>query len=122
VEDLNGLETVLLSDTSKITQLDIDRSVLRAPMMGLTPVLRALARRPALTELGLRRCPLGRDEARLLRLALCNIPSLQGLALTHNTQYSRERRVGGTCSSVVPQHVHQSAKYIMEWFERYGVR
>jgi hypothetical protein len=53
--------------------------------MGLTPVLQALGRRPTLTKLRLRCCPLGRDNARLLRVALCNIPSLQSLVLTDGT-------------------------------------
>jgi Ran GTPase-activating protein (RanGAP) involved in mRNA processing and transport len=79
--DLTGLETLLLSDTSKITELDIRRFPGNLPMLGLTPVLHALARCPTLTKLGLRRCSLGRDNARLLRIALCNIPSLQSLNL-----------------------------------------
>jgi phage tail protein X len=49
-------------------------------MIGLTRVLQALARHPALTKLRLHR-HLGRDEARLLRLALCSLPSLQSLYL-----------------------------------------
>jgi hypothetical protein len=80
--DLTGLETVLLSDTSKITELDIHWLDIGLPVMGLTNVLQALARRPTLTKLGLRSCHLGRDNARLLRIALCNIPSLQSLILT----------------------------------------
>jgi Ran GTPase-activating protein (RanGAP) involved in mRNA processing and transport len=73
--DLTGLETVLLSNTSQITELDI-----------FGPhVLQALARRPTLKKLGLGSCPLNRDEARLLRVALCNTPRLQTLALTHGT-------------------------------------
>jgi hypothetical protein len=87
--DLNGLRTVLLSDKSKITELEIQifREG-RVHTMGLTYVLQALARRTALTKLGLHGlpigydgCPLSRDEARLLRMALCNISSLQSLAL-----------------------------------------
>jgi hypothetical protein len=81
--DLTGLETLLLSETSKITELYI--SVERSPIIGLTSVLHALARRPTLTKLELSCCNLGRDEARLLRLALCNIPSLQSLVLTYGT-------------------------------------
>jgi Ran GTPase-activating protein (RanGAP) involved in mRNA processing and transport len=54
-------------------------------MMGLTPILQALGRHPALTELTLRRVRLRRDEVRLLHIALCNIPSLQCLALTDST-------------------------------------
>jgi hypothetical protein len=78
--NLTGLETVLLSRTSKITELVIDWACGSQPTMGLTRVLQALARHPALTKLGLS-CPLGRDEARLLRLALCSMPSLQSLDL-----------------------------------------
>jgi Ran GTPase-activating protein (RanGAP) involved in mRNA processing and transport len=85
VGNLTGLETVLLSDTSKITELEIDRFHGGPPMMGLTPILQALGRHPALTELILRRVRLGRDEVRLLQIALCNIPNLQSLALTDST-------------------------------------
>jgi hypothetical protein len=48
VVDVTGLEALLQSETSKITELDIDRlnKSLGVPMMGLTPVLRALAQRP----------------------------------------------------------------------------
>jgi Ran GTPase-activating protein (RanGAP) involved in mRNA processing and transport len=49
--------------------------------MGLTRVLRALARHPPLTKLGIRDVRLGRNEARLLQLALRNMPSLQCLDL-----------------------------------------
>jgi hypothetical protein len=41
-------------------------------------------------ELGLRRCPFGRNEARLLHTALCNTPSLQTLAIRHGTLGSAE--------------------------------
>jgi Ran GTPase-activating protein (RanGAP) involved in mRNA processing and transport len=92
--DMTGLETLLLSNTSntsKITELDIHSFYVGRPMMlGLTPVLQALARRPTLTKLGLRRCPLGRDETRLLQMALCNIPNLQSLVLTGGTLGSAE--------------------------------
>jgi hypothetical protein len=93
---MTGLATVLQSDASKITELDIHRfyqglHVLDSteldnhlPILSFTRVLRASARHPALTKLGLRRCPLGRDETRLLRLALCNMPSLQSLDLASN--------------------------------------
>jgi Ran GTPase-activating protein (RanGAP) involved in mRNA processing and transport len=83
--DLTGLETVLLSDTSSITELDIHWSYGGLPTVGLTSVLQALARRPTLTKLALRRVRLGRDEAILLRMALCNTPSLQSLVLIRNT-------------------------------------
>jgi Ran GTPase-activating protein (RanGAP) involved in mRNA processing and transport len=83
VVDLTGLETVLLSDTSKITELDIRSGC--PPVTGLTRVLEALTQRPTLTKLGLCCCPLGCDEARLLQMALCNTPSLQSLVLTCNT-------------------------------------
>jgi hypothetical protein len=83
--DLSGIETVLLSDTSKITELEIHRFDGGPPMRGLTHVLQALTRRPTLTKLGLHSCPLGRDEARLLGMALCNIPSLQSLVLKDRT-------------------------------------
>jgi Ran GTPase-activating protein (RanGAP) involved in mRNA processing and transport len=88
--DLTGLEPVLLSDTSKITELDIQRFYGGPPIMGLTRFWQALARRPTLTKLGLRRCLLGHDNARLLRLALCNIPSLQSLVRTFSTLGSAE--------------------------------
>jgi Ran GTPase-activating protein (RanGAP) involved in mRNA processing and transport len=84
--DVTGLETVLLSDTSKIAELDLHRLYggprrRGSPVMGLTGVLKALARRPTLTKLGIRHCPLGRDEARLLLATLCNNTSLQTLVL-----------------------------------------
>ncbi len=85
VGNLTGLETLLLSDNSKITELEIDRSFYGSTIIGLTSVLHALASRPTLTKLGLRRCHLGRDEFRPLRMALRNIPSLQSLDLSHNT-------------------------------------
>jgi Ran GTPase-activating protein (RanGAP) involved in mRNA processing and transport len=88
--DLRGLEILLLSVTSKITELDIQNPYGISPMMGLRSVLQALARRPTLTKLGLNGCHLGRDEARLLRLALCNIPSLQSLDLDYNALGSAE--------------------------------
>jgi hypothetical protein len=85
VEDLTGLETVLQSKTSNITELDIDRLYyVDLPVVGLTPVLRALGCRPMFTKLGLRYYHLGRDDARLLQLALRNIPSLQTLNLACN--------------------------------------
>jgi Ran GTPase-activating protein (RanGAP) involved in mRNA processing and transport len=90
VADLNGLETVLLSDNSKITELDIDNVYECSPIRGMTHVLQALGRRPTLTKLGLRRCPLDRDKARLLRMALCNIPTLQSLILRDRTLESAE--------------------------------
>jgi Ran GTPase-activating protein (RanGAP) involved in mRNA processing and transport len=90
VVDLTGLETVLLSDTSKITELEINGVHNGRPMMGLAHVLQALGRRPTPTKLGLRFCPLGCDEVRLLRMALCNIPSLQSLDLAKNRLGSAE--------------------------------
>jgi Ran GTPase-activating protein (RanGAP) involved in mRNA processing and transport len=77
--DLTGLETLVLSDTSKITELEIDDI-----HEGLTPVLLALARHRTLTKLGLSCCALGCDEAKLLQLALFIIPSLQSLDLGSN--------------------------------------
>jgi Ran GTPase-activating protein (RanGAP) involved in mRNA processing and transport len=88
--DLTGLETLLLSNTSKITELDIHKSFASPPVMGLAHVLEALARRPTLTKLGLKGCRLGPANARLLRLALCNIPSLPSLDLTYSTLGSAE--------------------------------
>jgi Ran GTPase-activating protein (RanGAP) involved in mRNA processing and transport len=87
VEDLTGLETVLLSDTSKITELDIHNSRSSnggPPVLGLTPVLQALGGRPALTKLGLHSCRLWLNETRVLQMALCNMPSLQSLDLGSN--------------------------------------
>jgi Ran GTPase-activating protein (RanGAP) involved in mRNA processing and transport len=49
-----------------------------------------LAQRPTLTKLGLRYCPLGCDEARLLQMALFSTPSLQTLALTFSNLGSAE--------------------------------
>jgi Ran GTPase-activating protein (RanGAP) involved in mRNA processing and transport len=83
--DLTGLETLLLSENSKITELDIDKSSEGWPMIGLTSVLQALAHRPTLTKLALRRVCLLRDEARLLCMALRIFPSLQSLVLNDGT-------------------------------------
>jgi hypothetical protein len=83
--NLTGLETLLLSDNSGITELEIRKTYGGQPMLGLSRVLQALGRRPTLTKLGLHGCPLDRDEARLLRMALCNIQSLQSLVLTGGT-------------------------------------
>jgi hypothetical protein len=90
VVDLTGIETVLLSETSRITELEIDvleidMSCNSPPTMGLTRVLRALALHPALIKLVLRRCPLGHDEVGLLRMVLDNISSLHTLVLTSRT-------------------------------------
>jgi hypothetical protein len=84
VVNLDGLETVLLSDTSKITELGIHKFYGSLPIMGLTRVLQALGQHPTLTKLGLRCCPLGREEPRLLHMALCNISSFQSLDLASN--------------------------------------
>jgi Ran GTPase-activating protein (RanGAP) involved in mRNA processing and transport len=84
VVDLTRLETLLLSDTSKITELDIQRSS-RVPMMGLTRVLQALGSRPTLTKLGLHGYRLGRDDVRELGMVLCNTPSLHSLLLGEGT-------------------------------------
>jgi Ran GTPase-activating protein (RanGAP) involved in mRNA processing and transport len=85
VVDLNGLATVLQSDNSKITELEIHGSHRRHfPPCGLSRVLQALGRRPTLTKLklhGHHRGFLGRNEARLLRMALRNTPRLQTLVL-----------------------------------------
>jgi hypothetical protein len=88
--DLNGLETVLLSDNSMITELEICKSYGGPPMRGLTHVLQALGCRPTLTKLGLHGCPLDRDEARQLGMVLRETPSLQRLALTDGTLGSAE--------------------------------
>jgi Leucine-rich repeat (LRR) protein len=88
--DLTGLETLLLSDTSKITELEILRFYRGPRITGFTRVLQALARRPTLTKLGLHFCRLGCDEARLLRMALCAIPNLQRLDLASNNLESAE--------------------------------
>jgi Leucine-rich repeat (LRR) protein len=107
VANLTGLETVLLSDNSKITELEIEigmfygsppmfseleihRSYGCPPIMGLTNVLQAMGRHPALTKLELRGFPLVRDDARLLRMILCKISSLQTLVLTAKTLGSVE--------------------------------
>jgi hypothetical protein len=81
VVNLTGLETVLLSDNCKITELDIHRLYRGPPIRGLTDVLQALGRHSVLTKLGIHRYSLARDKARLLRAALFKIPSLQSLVL-----------------------------------------
>jgi hypothetical protein len=84
--DLTGLETALLSDTTKITELEINRCNGGLPIMDVARVLEALARRPTLTKLGLRACRFGR----LHQLALRNIPSLQSLDLRSSALGSAE--------------------------------
>jgi hypothetical protein len=66
--------------------LEIDMCHARGrSMMGLTPVLQALGRYHPFTKLGLENdWRLGREEARQLRMALRNIPSLQSLFLASN--------------------------------------
>jgi hypothetical protein len=86
VMNVTGLETLLLSENSKIKELEICRDTRRSKSpLGLPHVLRALGRHTALTKLGLRHCTLGRNNARLLRMALCNIPTLQSLVLSKET-------------------------------------
>jgi Ran GTPase-activating protein (RanGAP) involved in mRNA processing and transport len=105
--NLTGVKTVLLSDNSKITELEIEigmfygdpplfsemeihRSYGCPPIMGLKNVLRAVVRHPKLTKLILHGIRLGRDEARELRMALCSTLRLQTLALTDGTLRSAE--------------------------------
>jgi hypothetical protein len=91
VVDLTGLDIALRSETAKITELDVDRLNGSLPVVGLTCVLKALAQCSTLTtNLGLRNCPLGCDEAMLLQMALCSMLSLQALALTFSTLGSAE--------------------------------
>jgi hypothetical protein len=70
--DVNGLETVLLSDTSQITELEIRQNYGGPPLRGLMHILQNLARRPTLTKLGLHNGPLGHDEVRQLVMVLRN--------------------------------------------------
>jgi hypothetical protein len=89
VANLTGLETVLLSDNSKITELEIEIGMTYGdpPMMGLTHAFQALGHhlQHTLTKLLLRRVRLGRDEARLLLKVLYSTPSLQTLVLIGST-------------------------------------
>jgi Ran GTPase-activating protein (RanGAP) involved in mRNA processing and transport len=82
--DLTGLEAVLLSDDSKITELEIHAMHNEGLPLGLTQVLQALGRCPTLTKLGLHCCPILRDEVRLLNVILCNNPNLESLDLASN--------------------------------------
>jgi Ran GTPase-activating protein (RanGAP) involved in mRNA processing and transport len=113
VVDLPGLETLLLSGTSKITELEIYRFSGGLPILGLTNVLRALARRPTLTKLGLRGFRLGRDKARLLQMALCNIPSLQSLILTNFTLGS------AGLAELAPALYHNTSIKVLDISENY---
>jgi hypothetical protein len=83
--DLTGLETLLRSDNSKITDLEIYRFCHGSLTLGLTRVLGALRRHPTLTKLRLHRYRLGLVDARLIGMALCTTSSLQSLALTGST-------------------------------------
>jgi hypothetical protein len=75
-------------------ELDIERVCGGQPMMGLAPVLQALGSRPTLTKLRLRHCFVKGTEARppdsTVTLEACRV-----------LFFSEERRVGGTCTSVV---------------------
>jgi hypothetical protein len=82
--ELSGLETLLISDASKITEMEIHRAYEGPPSMGLPHVLRPLARRPTLTKLRLLHCSLGSDEVRLLLKVLRKAQSLQSLYLASN--------------------------------------
>jgi Ran GTPase-activating protein (RanGAP) involved in mRNA processing and transport len=116
VVDLTGLEAVLLSDDSKITELEIHNTFhggLLGPFLplGLTQMLQALGRHPALIKLNLIDLRLGRDEARLLRMVLCNNTSLQTLVLRETTL----GRAGlAELAPALLQHFHQGARYIRE--------
>jgi Ran GTPase-activating protein (RanGAP) involved in mRNA processing and transport len=131
--NLTELETVLSSDTSQITELEIYRSYGSPAVMGLTPVLQAFGRSPTLTKLRLRDCPLDRDDASLLCMTLCNIPSLQTLdlarsylgssgleelasALYHNTSIEvldvSVNRLGGMESAEILRDILRSNKTI----------
>jgi Ran GTPase-activating protein (RanGAP) involved in mRNA processing and transport len=80
VTTLTGLETVLLSDSSEITELDIDGSNDNSPtLQGLAQILQALGRQPKLTKLRIR-------GFRLDHIALSgyDIRSLQSLDLARN--------------------------------------
>jgi Ran GTPase-activating protein (RanGAP) involved in mRNA processing and transport len=84
--DMSGLDTLLLSDSSKITELDIQRlGVRHLRAMGLATLLQSLGRHRTLIKLGLHNCPLDQGEAKLLQMALCNMPSLQSVALSNFT-------------------------------------
>jgi Ran GTPase-activating protein (RanGAP) involved in mRNA processing and transport len=82
--DLTGLETVLLSDSSKITELEI-HLFYASHLIGLTPVLQALARHPTLAKLILHEFGLGRDSSRELAMVLCNSSGLRTLVLKDST-------------------------------------
>jgi Ran GTPase-activating protein (RanGAP) involved in mRNA processing and transport len=83
--DMTGLEVLLASKTSKITELDLLRYHGGPPAVGLMLVLEALARRPTLTKLELDGFPLGVDEVGQLMIVLYNTPSLQALVLKRRT-------------------------------------
>ncbi len=89
VTNLTGLETVLLRENSKITDVEININTIYGgkPMIGVTHVMEALGRHPhpTLTKLTLCRVCIGRYVARQLRTVLRNTPSLQSLVLSHNT-------------------------------------
>jgi Ran GTPase-activating protein (RanGAP) involved in mRNA processing and transport len=89
--------------TSKITELEIHAGLMEPTCVGLTLFCK-LARRPTLTKLGLRRVRLVVTTVELLRMTLCNTPSLQSLVLTNNFLGTAGL---AELASVVPQHVHQ---------------
>jgi Ran GTPase-activating protein (RanGAP) involved in mRNA processing and transport len=115
VGSLSGLETLLLSDASKITELEFDMfdDYKRPPIMFLTLVLQALAHRPTLTKLKIHGCRLGSDEARLLQIALCNMPSLHTLVLTGNTL------VDADLTELAPALYHNTSIKVLDISENY---
>jgi Ran GTPase-activating protein (RanGAP) involved in mRNA processing and transport len=90
VGNLTGLETVLLSDNSKITELVILNSLDGPAIVGLTHVLQALARHTTLTKLKLHNVVLRSDKMRQLGMILCNTQSLQTVVLINITLGSAE--------------------------------
>jgi Ran GTPase-activating protein (RanGAP) involved in mRNA processing and transport len=113
LRDLTGLDTVLLSDTSKITELDIDSYIGSPTLTGLKDVLIAMAQRPTLTKLRLCECPLGCDEARLLQMALCTIPSLHTLVLGSNDLGSTE------LATLAPALYHNTSIKVLDLSDNY---
>jgi hypothetical protein len=73
-------------------------------IIGLTRVLRPLARRPTLTKLDLHCVTLGRKEARLLGTVLCNTPSLHTLVFIRSMLEN-----GGLLEELAPALYHNTS-------------
>jgi Ran GTPase-activating protein (RanGAP) involved in mRNA processing and transport len=89
LDDLSGLDFLLESKKSNMTELFLDGSKNSViPSGGLETVLRNLKRKNTLTKLEMRRFPLSLDQVRHLETMLRNHKDLQTLVLKRNSMGS----------------------------------